>query len=91
MTYTGIKEFVRLRSDMELIVTSPTRTMLGKMISELDIRRVHGVNIAFFGKKLPDGNYEYRIPNPDDILEQDDLLWLIGTNRNMKRIHENKP
>ncbi len=64
MTYTGIKEFVRLRSDMELIVTSPTRTMLGKMISELDIRRVHGVNIAFFGKNCPMETMStgYRIP-----------------------------
>lgn len=90
MTYTGVMEFVRLRSNMELIVTRPRRNMLGKMIKELDIRRVHGVNIAFIGKRLPTGDFEYRIPNPDDILEQGDLLWLIGSNTSMKRLHENK-
>ncbi len=63
MTYTGIKEFVRLRSDMELIVTS-YQNHAGEMISELDIRRVHGVNIAFFGKNCPMETMStgYRIP-----------------------------
>ncbi len=88
ITYSGVEEYVRLRSDMELIVTEPKKAMLGKKVIDLDIRRVHGINIAFIGKKNPAGKYEYRIPNPQDILEDGDLLWLIGSNKNMKMFRE---
>lgn len=84
ITYTGVQEYLKLRSDMELIVTEPKKTMLGKAVTELDIRRNYGINIAFIGKKDENGNYDYRIPKPDDILGEGDKLWLIGTNKNMK-------
>lgn len=85
ITYTGIKEYVSLRGNMEIIVMPPTRPMLGKKLSEIDIRRSHGINIAFFGKMLPGGDYEYRIPSPEDVLEQGDLLWLIGENKSLRK------
>lgn len=88
ITYTGVEQYVRLRSDMELIVTEPKKSMLGRKITELDIRRVHGINIAFIGKKNPSGKFEYRIPSPQDVLEEGDLLWLIGSNKNMKMFRE---
>jgi len=92
ITYSGVQEYVRFRSNMELIVTEPKRSMLGKKLAELDIRRVHGINIAFIGKNISQEanvkKYEYRIPAPDDILEEGDLLWLIGSNKNIKMFRE---
>jgi len=88
ITYTGVKEYVRLRSDMELIVTEPHKSMIGRKIKDLDIRRVYGINIAFFGKADTVGKYEYRIPSPDDILKEGDLLWLIGSNLDIRKYRE---
>ena len=88
ITYTGVQEYLKLRSNMELIVTEPKRSMLGKAVTELDIRRNYGINIAFIGKKDESGNYDYRIPRPDDVLEEGDRLWLIGSNKNMKVFRE---
>lgn len=85
ITYTGVKEYVPLRSGIELRITEPSRDMLNKRIKELDIRRIYGVNIAFFGKKIPSG-YDYRVPVPDDILEEGDLLWLIGSREDFDRL-----
>lgn len=84
ITYSGVQEYLRLRSNMELIVTEPRKDMIGKAITELDIRRAREINIAFIGRKNPDGEYEYRIPRPDDVLEEGDRLWLIGSNKNIK-------
>ncbi len=88
ITYSGVKEYVRLRSGMDLIVTEPEKTMIGKMIRQLDIRRTYGINIAFFGKMKENGNYDYRIPNPEDVLNEGDLLWLIGSNQDIRRYRE---
>jgi trk system potassium uptake protein len=88
ITYTGVQEYLKLRSNMELIVTEPKKTMLGKAVTELDIRRNYGINIAFIGKKDEQGNYDYRIPKPDDVLDEGDRLWLIGSNKNMKIFRE---
>ena len=88
ITYTGVQEYLRLRSNMELIVTEPKRSMLGKAVTELDIRRNYGINIAFIGKKEEDGSYDYRIPRPDDTLQEGDRLWLISSSKNIKIFRE---
>lgn len=85
ITYTGVKEYVPLRSGIELRITEPAGDMLNKRIRDLEIRRIYGINIAFFGKKLSSG-YEYRVPVPDDILEEGDLLWLIGSREDFDRL-----
>ena len=85
ITYTGVKEYVPLRSGIELRITEPAPDMLGKRISELDIRRIYGINIAFFGKRVKTG-FDYRVPVPDDILEKEDLLWLIGSREDFDRL-----
>lgn len=88
ITYSGVKEYVRLRSGMDLIVTEPVKTQVGKMIRDLSIRRTFGINIAFFGKMKENGEYDYRIPNPEDVLNEGDLLWLIGSNKDIRRYRE---
>lgn len=84
ITYSGVSEYLRLRSNMEIIVTGPKVSMIGKKVKDLDIRRGYGINIAFIGKRMEDGKLDYRIPLPDDVLESSDILWLIGANTNMR-------
>ncbi len=88
ITYSKVREVVPLRSDMELIVTEPGKLMLGMKIRDLDIRRSYGINIAFFGKMKENGEHDYRIPNPEDVLNEGDLLWLIGSNDHIKKFLE---
>jgi trk system potassium uptake protein TrkA len=88
ITFTGVKEYVRLSANMEIIVIAPHKSMIGKKIIDLDIRRSYGVNIAFFGKAKPDGTQEYRIPNPQDTLCEGDLLWLIGANKDIRKFQD---
>lgn len=90
IAYSKVQEVVQLRSDMELIVTEPGKLMIGKKISDLDIRRSYGINIAFFGQILEDGSHDYRIPNPEDVLKEGDLLWLIGSGKHIKQFRERR-
>jgi trk system potassium uptake protein TrkA len=88
ITYSKVKEFVVLRENMELIVTEPDRLMIGKKVNELDIRRTYEINIAILGKAQSGNKYEYRIPGPKDVLEQGDLLWLIGSKEHIRKFLE---
>ena len=88
ITYSGVKEYVRLRSGMDIIVTEPTKVQIGKTIKEIDIRRSHEINIAFLGKIQKSGEYDYRIPKPNDVLEEGDMLWLIGANKDIRQYRE---
>lgn len=90
ITYSKVQEVVPLRSDMELIVTEPGKLMLGKRIRDLDIRRTYEINIAFFGTVRENGELDYRIPNPEDVLKEGDLLWLIGSSVHIKQFLETR-
>ncbi len=79
ITYSKVKEVVALRGNMELIVMEPGKLLIGKKIKELGIRRSHGINIAFLGVLRENKEYDYVIPNPDYILNEGDLMWLIGS------------
>lgn len=85
ITYSKVREVVQLRSDMELIVTEATKNQIGKKIKELDIRRAYNINIAFFGKTMGNGEHDYKVPNPEDVLNDGDLLWLIGSNEHIHK------
>jgi len=57
-------------------------------VQDLDIRKVYGLNIAYIGRMTEDGR-KYRVPRPDDILREEDQLFIMGTPDDLKRYLEN--
>ena len=92
IAYSQFKDFIKLRANMEMLVTSPSKGMIIK-IKDLSIRKLYGVNIVMIGKKQIDKekpneeeSYSYVIPNPDNKIEENDLLWIIGSEENIKNL-----
>ncbi|OPX32153.1 MAG: hypothetical protein B1H09_01135 [Gemmatimonadaceae bacterium 4484_173] len=84
ITYSKVKEVVALRGNMELIVMEPGKLLIGKKIKELGIRRSHGINIAFIGVLRENKEYDYVIPDPGYVLNEGDLMWLIGSTEHIR-------
>jgi trk system potassium uptake protein TrkA len=84
ITYSKVKEVVALRGNMELIVMEPDKLLIGKKIKELGIRRSHGINIAFLGVLRENKEYDYVIPDPGYVLNEGDLMWLIGSTEHIR-------
>ena len=95
IAYSQFQDFIKLRANMEMLVTSPGKSMTSKntKIRDLTIRKLYGVNIVMIGKKISgeekqneneEENYSYVIPDPEKNIEKDDLLWIIGSEENIK-------
>jgi Trk K+ transport system NAD-binding subunit len=58
--------------------------MVGRMLRDLDIRKIFGLNIAYIGRMTEEGR-KYRIPRPDDVFREDDHIFIMGTQEDIKR------
>lgn len=74
-------------SGYSLVEIKPKEAFIGKKISELQIRENYQLGIAAIQKRKldvdQDGRSQFKInvvspPNPDDIIEPDDILVLFG-------------
>ena len=66
-----------------------------KLIGELDVRRNFGVNILGIRRRIPhkkdNGEIEYEeqinnVPAADDFILPDDVLYLVGTEEDLKKL-----
>ncbi|NPV14487.1 TrkA family potassium uptake protein [candidate division WOR-3 bacterium] len=88
-------EQIPLTSNHSLIEMHAPRHMIGKKLGKLDIRRRYGVNIIAIKKKVPvitpEGESSFKeqindLPGPDDIIEQDDILVVVGNDEDIERL-----
>lgn len=91
----NLLELITLTSGHSLVEMKPRRDMVGKKLGELDIRRKYKVNIIAVKKRVPvvndDGETSYvertnDVPGPDDRIEQDDVLVLVGLDEDIERL-----
>ena len=90
-----VLEQITLSSGHSLVEMKPRRDMVGRKLGELDIRRTYNVNIVAIKKKVTrvneegESGFEFRtndIPGPDDRLEQDDMLVVVGRDEDIERM-----
>jgi trk system potassium uptake protein TrkA len=91
----NLLELITLTSGHSLVEMKPRRDMVGRKLGELDIRRKYRVNIIAVKKRVPvvndDGETTYTertndVPGPDDRIEQDDVLVLVGLDEDIERL-----
>ena len=92
-----VKKIVRSRSDltpwdghMSTFTIAPTSNVVGKTLSELKIRELLGVNIAFIKR----GEFTINIPNKNERLFPGDEICIIGTDNQVNQfkgyLHQNE-
>ncbi|MBN2538117.1 TrkA family potassium uptake protein [candidate division WOR-3 bacterium] len=90
-----VLEQITLSSGHSLVEMRPRRDMVGRKLGELDIRRSYGVNVVAIKRRVPKvsetgesvfDSVTNDIPGPDDRLEQDDLLVVVGRDEDIERL-----
>lgn len=94
-----VLEQLALSSGHSLVEMRPRREMVGRRLGELDIRRKYNCNVVAIKKRVPvvtetgDSGFETRtndIPGPDDRLEADDVLVIVGHDEDIERLSTGK-
>lgn len=84
LTLRGAESFIPLSGGIFFAHVEVKPAMVGRMLQELDIRKVFGLNIAYIGRMTDEGR-KYRIPRADDVFREDDHIFIMGTEEDMRR------
>ncbi len=66
-------------------VPAPPR-FWGKSLRELNLRAKEGVEVLLISRRKPDGERERVVPTPDTVIEEEDVLLLLGQARDIERV-----
>jgi trk system potassium uptake protein TrkA len=90
-----IYQHVVLTTGHSLVEIQARKEFIGRSLKELDFRRSYGINIIAIQRKIPhvddEGKVTYTvsvndIPGPDDIVQKDDILVVVGSDKNIEQM-----
>jgi trk system potassium uptake protein TrkA len=99
MVAPDIIDQLQLSTGHSLVEMKPLRDMVGKKLSELDLRRSYRVNIIAIKKRIPvineegESTFEEKtndVPGPDDRIEAGDVLVVVGADTELERFAQGK-
>jgi trk system potassium uptake protein TrkA len=99
MVAPDVIDQLQLSTGHSLIEMKALREMVGKKLSELDLRHRYKVNIIAIKKRVPfiteDGESSFKettndIPGPDDKIEAGDVLVVVGADEELERFAQGK-
>ncbi len=89
-----IVDQITLSSGHSLVEMRPRREMVGRKLGELGIRPRYRINVIAIKKRVPVASesgenvfaiHTNDIPGPDDRLDQDDVMVLVGADEDIER------
>jgi CIC family chloride channel protein len=69
---------------MSEILVPPTFT--NKSIKDIDLRAVYGVQVLMLKRQSEDGEVNQIIPSPDEVLQINDSLVVLGKNKDIEKL-----
>ncbi len=82
----NILDYIQLSSEYSIVETSILSEWVGRSIVDIDLRNKYGINIIAVQRK---GNIEIS-PSPDFIIENEDLLVVVGSNKQLQLLEAKK-
>ena len=80
----NILDYLELSDEHSIVEVKASRKMLGKSLIDLDIRANYGCNVV----AIKQGKEINVSPSSDDLLEENDILIVIGANDNIARFEK---
>ena len=90
-----VYQHVVLTTGHSLVEIAVRDEFIGKTLKQLDFRRRYGVNVIAIQKRIPEVNEEGKVtyavrvndvPGPDDRIEKDDVLVVVGADDNIEKM-----
>lgn len=82
LTSSNILDYIELSPDFSILEITTLKPWVGKSLKELRLRNKYGVNII----AIKNGSNVNISPSPDDILEDDDTVVMIGDAKDIKKV-----
>jgi trk system potassium uptake protein TrkA len=80
LTFTHVFEQVDLPEGYSLVEILAPRKLQDRTLQEAQIRSNYGITVVWIKRKLPSSKVISILPNPDDKVYKDDVLFLLGLN-----------
>jgi trk system potassium uptake protein TrkA len=80
----NVLDFIELAEDYSVAEVVVTSNMVGKTLRQLDVRARYNVNVI----AIKSGEQFNISPSPDDVIQQNDVLVVIGHNLDLKKFEE---
>jgi trk system potassium uptake protein TrkA len=90
IVYENLESQAVLGSDGNLVITElkATKWMIGQRLRTLNLRKEYAVNVVAIRTKTGNNTDRAGIPDPDQILHDEDRLFLVGRPDDMNRMLE---
>ncbi|WP_019120281.1 potassium channel family protein [Brevibacillus massiliensis] len=80
----NVLDFIELAEEYSVIESVASAKMVGKTLRQLDVRARYGVNVI----AIKSGESFNISPAPDDLIQANDILVVIGHNKDLKEFEE---
>ncbi|MFM1652014.1 potassium channel family protein [Brevibacillus sp. B_LB10_24] len=80
----NVLDFIELAEEYSVIESVASAKMVGKTLRQLDVRARYGVNVI----AIKSGESFNISPAPDDLIQANDVLVVIGHNKDLKEFEE---
>lgn len=81
---SNVLDFIELAEDYSVAEVIVSSNMVGKTLRQLDIRARYEVNVI----AIKSGDEFNITPNPDDVIQQGDVLVVVGNNKHLQNFEE---
>jgi trk system potassium uptake protein TrkA len=91
----AIQEQFALATGHSLAEVVPRAELIGQTIAKINFRQTYGVNVIAIQKRIPEvtpaGANSFRVeindlPKPTDVIEEDDVLVVVGSDESIERL-----
>jgi trk system potassium uptake protein TrkA len=81
----SVLDQLELGSDHSFVQVPAPRGALGKTLLELNLRKSYGLNLVAIRRQTPEGKEQIAIPGPDTRLSENEVVMLVGRNKDIER------
>ncbi len=82
--YTATEKF-EIMPGYDLVEVKVPQFMVGKSLKDLKLRNNYKVNVVFIKKEKESEEMDI-FPDPEYVFQEGDLLWIIGKEKDLKRV-----
>ena len=85
---TNVVDFIGLSDEFSILEIKTPKSWVGKSLGQLGVRTKYDINVL--GIRHGEGSHVDVTPRPDDCIAENDLLLILGTNKNVNKVVELK-
>jgi trk system potassium uptake protein TrkA len=83
-----VVDHIELAGDLDFALVKAPRDFYGKTLRELDVRKRYGVTVVAVRRSSAPETEASRVPSPDYVVREGDLLYLVGSEEDLEVIAE---